>query len=286
MKTEIYLSDDAKKEIQDIYQEKLDSLAIEYKTKKIENDFGTTNVVITGDHTKKPLVLIHGANGNAAISIEPFIELMDDYCFYAIDVIGQPNYSSETRPSMKDASYATWLESILESLDLSDVTVYGMSFGGFIIMKALVNQSKRISKAILHVPAGVVNGNPFIGIFKVLIPMKKYIRTKNDKYLHEFLAMSFTEEEEFAVRYLSKVLQYMKMDFTPVPVLSKKDAKKIHVPVHVIASDLDNFFPGKKLIARLEKILPSLANTLLLENSKHVASKDQFKLIREFVRSV
>ena len=122
--TSIYSNQEAKEEILKIYQDKLDSLDIKYVRKLIPTDFGDTNVVICGDQTRPPLVLVHGSNGNAAIAIEPFTDLLLSHYIYAIDVIGQPNFSSETRPSMKDESYAKWLDQVLASLSLENSIIY------------------------------------------------------------------------------------------------------------------------------------------------------------------
>jgi len=282
----IYSSPEAKSEILDLYKNKLNSLDISYISKVVKTNFGETNVVIVGDQSKRPFVVVHGSNGNAAVGIEPLIPFSSDHCLYAIDVIGQPNLSSEQRPSMKDDSYAIWLDNVLEELNLRDVLIYGMSFGGFIINKTLVHRSDRISRAILHVPAGVVNGNPFIGIFKVLIPMKRYIKTKDKKYLMSFLDMAFTERDEFAISFLAKVLLHLKMDFTPVPTLTKKEGSKITKPVHVITADKDAFFPGLKVLKRLNKILPTLKSQLLLNNCKHVPDRDSTIKLQNFIREV
>jgi hypothetical protein len=73
----------------------------------------------------------------------------------------------------------------------------------------------------LSVPEFIVNGNPLIALFKIFIPMKRYIKTKNNKYLDKFLKTLFIKRDEFAHKYLSKVFLYFKMDFTPVPIIKK-----------------------------------------------------------------
>jgi len=282
----IYRSSEKKQEILNLYQEKLDSLNMNYKSEYISTKYGETHVVIIGDRLKPALVLIHGSNGNSAIVIEPLLKLTETHCIYAIDVIGQPNKSSELRPSMKDLSYGIWLDEVLDSLKLINSVIYGMSFGGFILIKLLLQNSKRVSEAILHVPAGIVNGNPLVGIFKIFLPMKKYIKTGDQKSFDMFLSTAFTEPDDFAKRFLSLVLRSLKMDFTQIPLLGKKDAKHISNKVHVIAADNDSFFPGKKLLKRLTNILPNKGKTLLLENCKHVPSTEHNKKIVHFINEL
>jgi pimeloyl-ACP methyl ester carboxylesterase len=280
----LYKDDKSKEEILKLYQEKLDSFKLKYERSTIFTSFGDTEVIIFGDKNKRPLVVVHGANGNSAVGVEPLLELLDDYCIYSIDVIGQPNFSSETRLSMKDNTYGLWLEEVINSLSLTNFKIYGMSFGGFLVLKYLQLPNNKADVAILHAPAGVVNGNPFIGIFKALLPMKKFMRTKKRKDLKKFLDIVFTEDDEFAIKSLEKVVLNMKMDFTPVPTLSKKDALKISTPVYTLTGELDPFFPGKKVIKRLKKIIPTFKDFVLLMNSKHVPTTKERETITNFIR--
>jgi hypothetical protein len=61
--------------------------------------------------------------------------------------------------------------------------------------------------------------------------MKYYITTKKTEYLEKFLKSLFTEPDAFALNYLAKVFIHFKMDFTPVPVISKKEAQPISIPI-------------------------------------------------------
>jgi hypothetical protein len=59
------------------------------------------------------------------------------------------------------------------------------------------------------------------------------------------------------------------MDFTPVPVISKKKAQPISTPITLFGQK-NIKFPGVKTIKRAQKIFPSLKRVVMLENSKHV----------------
>ncbi|PKV51657.1 pimeloyl-ACP methyl ester carboxylesterase [Aquimarina sp. MAR_2010_214] len=269
----LYNSEFGKNEILNLYNEKLDGLEIEFEDKVIDTNFGKTNIIIVGDSTKPPLLLVHGSNGCAPIALETYPTLYKDFQVFAIDVLAQPNKSAETRLSMKDNSYGLWINNLISQLELKNVTMVGFSFGGLIILKTLIENQNNIKEVILSAPAFIVNGNPIIALFKVFIPMKRYIKTKNTKYLEKFLDVLFSEKDEFALRYLSKVFLYFNMDFTPIPIIKKEEAQLIKTPITIIAAKRDIMFPGKKMIKRANNIFPSLKNTVLLENSKHVLNR-------------
>jgi pimeloyl-ACP methyl ester carboxylesterase len=269
----LYKSESGKKAILDLYDKKLNDLGIDYECKVMDTDFGETNIIICGESNKPPLLLVHGSNGCAPIALETYPSLHKDFQVFAIDVLAQPNKSAETRLSMKDNSYGIWMNELISKLELQNVTLVGFSFGGLIILKTLIQNEKNIKEVFLSAPAFIVNGNPLVALFKVFIPMKQYMKTHKTKYLEKFLTVLFSDKDEFALKYLSKVFLYFNMDFTPVPIIKKEEAQLITTPITLIAAKNDIMFPGVKMIKRANKIFPSLRNSVLLENSKHVQNR-------------
>ena len=109
------------------------------------------------------------------------------------------------------------------------------------------------------------------------------MKTEKMKYVGKFLKEVFTERDEFAIKYLSKVFLHFKMDFSALPVISKKEANAIKTPINLFAGGNDIMFPGKKMLKRAKKIVPSLGNTILLEKSKHVQNKKDNTLIESYI---
>jgi pimeloyl-ACP methyl ester carboxylesterase len=269
----LYKSEFGKNELLNLYNQKLKELEIAYTYRVIDTDFGETNIIVVGDSTKPPLIIIHGSNGCAPIALETYPTLSKKFQIFAIDVLAQPNKSAETRLSMKDNSYGLWINELINKLELKNVTMAGFSFGGLIILKTLIQNESNIKEVFLSAPAFIVNGNPLIALFKIFIPMKRYIKTQKTKYLEKFLESLFSEKDEFAHNYLSKVFLYFNMDFSLIPVIKKEEALFIKTPITLIVAKNDIIFPGVKMMKRANKIFPSLKNTLLLEDSKHVQNR-------------
>lgn len=279
----LYSSEQGKKEILALYDAKLAELKMDCAYRKIKTSFGETNVIISGDPSKPPIILVHGSNGCAPIALECYTNLHKKYAIYAVDVLAQPNKSAETRMSMKDMSYGKWMHEIIEQLKLKDVSLAGFSFGGLVILKSLEFKEENIKEVFLTAPAYIVNGNPLKAIFKMFIPMRMYMFSEKKKYLEKFLAELFSEKDEFALQYLAKVFKYFKMDFSPVPIISSEAAKKITTPISLIAATNDLLFPGEKMLQRATQIFPSLKNTMLLENSNHVPSMENNRKIEQII---
>lgn len=281
----MFKSKKGKNEILRLYDKKLDSLNIDFEYITLQTSFGETKIIATGDPAKPPIILVHGSNGCAPIALETYTNLHKKYKVFAVDVLAQPNKSAETRLSMKDDSYGKWMNEIIADLKLDSVTMAGFSFGGLIILKTLENDESKIKEVYLSAPAYIVNGNPLKAIFKVFIPMKRYMKTKKIKYVEKFLSHLFTNRDEFAIEFLSKVFLEFEMDFTPVPVIDSKKALAIRTPITIFGADEDLMFPGNKMLKRAAKIFPSLRKSTLLEHSKHVQNKEQNERIeREIMR--
>lgn len=275
----LYKSITGKAEIFNLYDQKLKELNIDYHYKEVDTSFGKTNLIITGEASKPPILIIHGSNGCAPIALETYSGL--ELCFqvFAVDVLAQPNKSVEARLSMKTDDYGKWLHEVIDKLELKKVTLAGFSFGGLIILKALEFRDSNIKEVFLTAPAYLVNGNPLKALLKVFIPMKRFIKTKNIKYVEHFLNELFTKKDAFALEFLSKVFLHFKMDFSPVPVIKTQAAKSIKTSITLIAAKNDLMFPGDKMIKRAHKIFPSLKKAIVLEQSKHVQNSADNKRI-------
>ncbi|MDA3942868.1 MAG: alpha/beta hydrolase [Bacteroidetes bacterium] len=280
----LYKIEKGKKEILSLYDQKLDELHIDFEYIKINTSFGQTNIIASGTSANPPILIIHGSNGCAPIAFETYPNLSKTYRVYAVDVLAQPNKSAETRLNMKDDSYGKWMNEIITALNIEQVTLAGFSFGGLVILKTLENDESKIKEVFLSAPAYIVNGNPIKTLFKIFIPMKRYMKTQKPKYVEKFLAEVFTDRDEFAIKYLSKVFLHFNMDFAPVPTITKEKAKAIKTPITLIGAKEDILFPGEKMIKRALKIFPSIKNYLLLENSKHVQSKSDNLIIEDLIK--
>jgi len=270
----LFKSTIGKEKILALYDQKLAALQIDYQYREMETSFGKTNIIVTGNPQNPPLLLIHGSNACAPIALETYPNLAGKFQVFAIDVLAQPNRSAERRLSMKDDSYGQWINEIISRLGLENVTLAGFSFGGLIILKTLINNENKIKEAFIAAPAYIVNGNPLVAIWKIFIPMRRFMKTVKRKYLEAFLAALFTNRDEFAIQYLAEVFQHFEMDFTPVPTIKKKEANSINTPITLIGAKNDILFPGVKMLKRAAQIFPSLKKAILLEDSKHVQNRN------------
>jgi pimeloyl-ACP methyl ester carboxylesterase len=281
----MYTSEQGKAAIHAVYQQKLEGLNIEYTTTLVHTAFGETNVLVTGNPEHPPLVLVHGANGCAPVALDVYPRLREHFRVYAVDVVGEPNRSSDRTMSKKHREYGRWLVEVLDGLDLQDVKLVGFSLGGLCIWQALAEDARRVQAAYMVAPAGVVAGNPFKGIFQLFLPMRRYIKRQDPKALEQVLGNLFTDEDPFARQFLGTVLQHFKMDFSPIKNITRAEAQRIQTPVHLFGAGRDLMFPGQKLLRRSQATFPNLKTAVLLPDSKHVQGRADNDRIQEHILS-
>ena len=281
--TTFFKSETAQQEIFALYDAKLAELGIEYQSRMIETSFGETHVLITGNPENPPMLLVHGSNGCAPIALESYPRLAEQYQVFAVDVLAQPNKSAANRLSMKNLDYGKWMHELIGKLNLANVTMAGFSLGGLVILKTLLHSGNNIEEVFLAAPAHIVNGNPLKALLNVFFPMRKYMKTRDQTQVEKFLHSLFSDRDEFAIQYLSKVFIDFEMDFTPVPTITKAEAQSITTPITLIAAEKDLLFPGKKMLKRAKKIFPTLKKEVLVPESKHVQGREDLTKIENLI---
>lgn len=280
----IYKNEKAKTDLMSLYNEKLSSLDIDYEELDIETKFGLTRVIKTGNPKGKSIVLFHGINAGAPLTIEAVKELRDDYLLFAIDTIGQATKSAETVLNIKDDSYAIWAEEVIEKLNIENADFIGISYGAYILQKLMTYRPKTIDKCIFIVPSGLVNGSPWESLVKLTFPLIRFMITKKDNHLKAFTKAFIPENDDFMFRMQKILLLGVNIDYRRPTLLTEKDVVNFDKPVFIIEASDDIFFPGKEAEKRSREIFKNLKEVYFLKNSKHMPSKETFPEIQMKIR--
>ena len=279
----IYKSQTYKEKLFQLYDEKIKSLELDVSDIFVETSFGKTHVAAVGDESLPPLVVLHGINAGAGLAIEPIKGLAKKHRIYGVDTIGQAGKSDETRLSPKGEDYGVWLSEVLDKLELESAPVVGVSYGSVILSKLIAVASERIEKAIFVVPIIFANGRFFESVFKLLLPMRKFIKTESEENLRKFIGAFWDEPDDFALRLQRNILLGVKMDTRRPPLIRAKDANGLEAPVYILAADDDIFSPVEKVKKYAPKVIKNLAEIRVLENSKHVPARKRYQEIEETI---
>lgn len=277
----IYKNNQAKIDLMNLYDQKLDQLQIDYTNIDVESSFGRTRVVQCGNPSAKKIVMFHGYSAGSPITIEAVKGLLDKYCFYVIETVGQVTKSDETVLDINDDSFARWASEVLMKLGLSRVNVIGISYGAFIVQKLMVHQADLIEKCVLVVPSGIVNGNFWESTKKLTFPLIRWKITQKESHLKSFLSAFVPNDDAFLNKMLSLIMKGVKLDTRIPKLLKAQQVEHFKAPVYIIASKKDIYFPGDKIAKRSKALFSNLKEVHLLENSKHMPSKSSYTLIQK-----
>ena len=80
----------------------------------VETRFGPTRIRRSGTGQGTPIVLLHGVMGTSLSWYSFVAELAERHTVYAVDTIGEPGRSVQTRPVQSGQDQADWLADVLK----------------------------------------------------------------------------------------------------------------------------------------------------------------------------
>lgn len=155
MSRSVFRSVEGKREILDRYQELLQQWPVANKQYSVPTCLGKTFVIESGDADKPALLLLHGSVSNSFTWMGDVARFTQDFRVFAIDLVGEPGFSDESRPSYKSGDYAKWLRDVCDQLGLDMVSLLGLSLGGWMALEFATTFPQRVTRVALICPGGL-----------------------------------------------------------------------------------------------------------------------------------
>jgi pimeloyl-ACP methyl ester carboxylesterase len=122
----------------------------------VATKFGAVRVYQHGPDRGVPVVLIHGFFLTSAMWWSQVEGLTSDFTVYAMDMLGQPGASTQTKTMFTPADCARCIDAVLEGLGLRDVHLVGHSYGGWLATHTAARTPQRLATVTLVDPASTV----------------------------------------------------------------------------------------------------------------------------------
>lgn len=122
---------------------------------RVPTSQGETFVVACGPKDAPALVLLHGTASNSAMWLGDVAAWAERFRVYAVDVIGEPGFSSPNRPTLASGAYLTWLDEVLAGLAVARAAFVGISLGGWLALHYATERPDRATAVVVLAPAGV-----------------------------------------------------------------------------------------------------------------------------------
>ncbi|MEV6643110.1 alpha/beta hydrolase [Amycolatopsis sp. NPDC051371] len=144
------------------YDEVATSWPVPVRDLDVGTRYGPTRVRNSGD-AGPPVVLLPGGMGTSLSWFPHVAELAAGHRVYAVDTIGEPGRSRQTRPITGDGDYADWLGDLLDGLGHDRAVLAGVSTGGRHALTLAMRASSRVAAVVAIEPSGfAVIGSSFI----------------------------------------------------------------------------------------------------------------------------
>jgi pimeloyl-ACP methyl ester carboxylesterase len=97
-------------------------------------------------------VLLHATGTSSTGWLLNIGPLSQRYRVYAVDILGEPGKTRQTRLLADRADCASWVSAVLDGLGLDRVRLGGWSFGGWLTLNFVLAAPHRVEQAVLVAP--------------------------------------------------------------------------------------------------------------------------------------
>lgn len=270
----VFKTKEGKNQVIRCYDEFLQKLAVSYEKFYVNTRYGKTFIIASGEKSNPPLILLHGSGMNSVMWLKDIKEYSKNYRVYAVDILGEPGKSDESRPSLNGPYYPEWLNDVFEDLSVERANVIGISLGAWLAIKFSVIYPEKVSKLVLLCPSGVGPQKKSF-IFKAMIHGilgekgidKLYYKVNGNK--------SIPEEMLKYQKLIGKSFNYRR---ETIPIFSDNELKQLTMPIVLFVGAKDIMLHSDKTARRLGSLLPH-AEINLLPEAGHSNVNDVGKII-------
>ncbi|MBB5393813.1 MULTISPECIES: alpha/beta fold hydrolase [unclassified Herbaspirillum] len=144
------------------YRDLLDEWPVPHTRRMVPSGIGETFVLSCGPSDGPPLVLLHGAQANAASWLADAATWARHFRVHILDMPGQPGLSAPSRLVSISRAALCWLDDVMDGLGLVNASFAGISLGGWMALNYAVSRPGRVAQLVLISPAGIGRQRAFL----------------------------------------------------------------------------------------------------------------------------
>jgi pimeloyl-ACP methyl ester carboxylesterase len=274
---EFYRSKHGYDAVQKRYHEYLLSWPIPSDQCMLKTSLGNTFVLSCGPSSAPPLLLLHGAMGNAVAWLADALVWAQHYRVHIVDVVGESGWSAAVRPAFTGTTYSAWLLEVMAALGLQRVAIVGESLGGWLALDLATTQPERVSQLVLLCPAGIGMPHNFLAKVWPLLLLGGWGRRKIGELALGKMPNVLTPQAQKWAEFFALIQQHFKPRHGEFPRFSHEQLARLTMPVLLIAGAKDVLFDSAETVRRLQQACPHAgvelrpgAGHLLLERTQPI----------------
>jgi pimeloyl-ACP methyl ester carboxylesterase len=251
--------------ILDVYDQVLALWPQPMEQMAIPTRFGDTFVVACGPPEAPPLLLRHGAGSNSSLWVADAAAYSSHFRIYAPDLPGEPGKSAPVRLDARTMDYVHWQDEILDALDIEKAALVGLSQGGWTVLNYAVHRPERVQQCVLMASAGIVSARRSF-LLKAI-----WYAAQGQQGMNSLvnLVVGDTRLDKRAVDYMHLIMVHTRLNVESLPLLTDVELGRLSMPVMLIAGGQDAVYDGRKMVARMGKMVPH-SRTVFLPQAGHI----------------
>lgn len=225
----------------------------------VPTKFGTVRVYQHGPDRGVPVVLIHGFFLTSAMWWDQVAGLTGDFTVYAMDMLGQPGASIQTKTMFTPADCARSIDAVLEGLRLHDVHLVGHSYGGWLATHTAARVPRRLATVTLVDPASTVArlSVRFWRSLALLLSRPRSVRARRAAAWIAGHPAPVSSVDKLAGLFVEGFAAFATPVRTaPVHFPSDRLLRSVHLPVQVLLAG-NTIHDSDKALQRIQSVVPA-----------------------------
>ena len=255
---DIFKSEAGRKEVLARYLGALDSWPVKSERRRVATRQGETFVLVCGPEAAPPLLLLHGALGNAVMWKFDAPLWAGYFRLYIVDVIGEPGLSAPSRPPLDIEVYADWLEDVLKGLGLERVSRVGESLGGWLALAHATRRPGAVERLALIVPGGLSSQLKFLYTVMPLLLLGPWGARKAGELIYGKARPAGSEAAREFFEFIALIARHCRPRMENLPKFTDAALKRLTMPVFAILGGKDVLVDSVTARRRLESLLPAV----------------------------
>jgi len=261
----IYKSEAGRQAIEAFYRKVLARWPVTNEHVSVRTRHGETLVIACGPIDGPPVLLLHGSGANSAVWIRDVAEWAKHYRVYAVDVIGEPGLSAQSRPPLRSGAYVDWLDDVYQHLGLTSASLIGVSLGGWLALGYAVKRPTRVASLTLLSPAG-------IGVRKKLFMAKAMLMLLLGKRGVDKAWSAASGKAPIAgpmADYVRLIFENFRPRREAPPIFTDAELRALSLPIQVVVGADDAMLHATQTRDRVTRLLPQ-AEMIWLDGAGHM----------------
>jgi len=268
--SDIYWSTEGRSLVLSRYAELLRRWPVPNEQRRVSTREGETFVVACGPASGLPVVLLQGSGANAAMWMGEVEALAAVHRVYAVDVPGEPGFSSTSRFALASDACALWLDDVMLASGLRSASFAGVSLGGWMALDYAMRRTDRVDRVVAINPSGV--GRRKIRFLleagALMLLGERGRRQLMMRAIGPAPGRPHPLDREIGSLALL-ISKHFRHRREPVPIFSDEDLKRLTMPLLAIVGARDALLDAHGTNRRLSEFAPG-ATVRVLPDCGHV----------------